>query len=92
MCSTGLPKQTLTEGELLFIQRECGERCKAFAALEKLDSLTKDDHRLWLLAIKEWNDIQAELNALREDAKVAQEWVVVEQEKDDDWVVVNQQK
>ena len=91
MTSTVHPKQPPTEEDLLFIQQECRERCEAYPALEKSDSLTEKDHRLWLKAIKEWNDIQAELKVLREDAKTAQEWVVVEQEKEDDWVVVDQQ-
>ena len=89
--STDLPKQSLTEGELIFIQRELCDRCRAFAELEKSDALTNNDHRLWLLAIREYNEIQKELDNLRQEAKTTQEWVLVEQGKEDDWVVVNQQ-
>ena len=79
----------LSEEELLFIQKECRKECEAYKTLEQSNNLSENDHRLWLNAIKEWNDIQEELRKLRETEKTAQEWVLVEPEKDDDWIVVD---
>ena len=93
--STAPPNQPLTEDELIFIQKECRDKCEAYAALEKANNLSTSDPTQWLKCIKEWNSIQVELKAIRDTEQTAQqeqsEWVVFEQEKDDDWIVVDRE-
>ncbi len=93
MATSVHPSHPLTQEELSHIRDECREKCVAFAALEKANTLTASDHTQWLKCIKEWNSINEELKQLRAAELLAQqdqkEWVEVEQESD--WTFVERE-